>query len=143
MAEYAGSAVVIIFNGTAGSLSLKGDCRNCTITPALSKIDCTAGQDTSKQFIESFTDWTVSWSGVAQNGTTGAQFGTILKPGIIGTLDVYPYGSASGAGTFLKYSMVAMCGGAVVAMPYADVVTLSVDFGPSSGGTMVVGTAAT
>jgi hypothetical protein len=135
MAEYAGSGVVFIWSGTAGTVSLQGDCRTCAITPAIAKIDTTAGSDTSKQYLPSFVEWTVNWQGVAQIGTSGFAAGTSLLPGVLGTVTVYPYGSAYGVGSVLKFSMPAMCNGAVWAMPYSDVVTLACDFSTSSGGT--------
>lgn len=141
MPEYLGSANVVIFNGTAGSINLHPDIRSLAITPTITKVDSTAGQDTSKQYLPSFTEWTVTVTGVLQNGTAGLAQGTILLPGVIGTLSAYPAGSSQGAGTNLKYQMVAMCGGAVVTSPYSDVTTFSVEFSTSSGGTMAVGTA--
>ena len=74
MAEYAGSATVIQWITSAGTLAMSGDSRSLIITPSQDTIDSTAGSDTSKQFIPSFTTWDVSWEGVAQDGTAGTAY---------------------------------------------------------------------
>ena len=139
-AEYAGSAASVVWTYGTLTLDLSPHTRSITITPAQDTIDVTAGQDQSKQFIPSFTSWTYQWEGVAQ-GTTSAA-GTViamaLQPGTTGTITVHPYGTTAG---YLKYTLPAFTGGAVMSMPYADVVTLSCSFTANSGGTATVGTA--
>ena len=137
MAEYAGSAVVVQWIWSGGTLLMSPETRTCTVTPSQDTIDATAGQDTSKQFLSSFTSWDVSWDGVAQNGTAGTVYATALQPGNLGTLNIGPYGTA---GSALKYSMPAFAKGAAITMPYADVTTISTSWQTSSGGTMTVGT---
>jgi hypothetical protein len=114
--------------------------RNITITPAQDTIDVTAGQDQSKQFIPSFTSWTYAWDGVAQGTTStlGVTMGSALQPVTTGTITVCPYGTTTG---YSKYTMPAFTGGAVMAMPYAGVVTISCSFTANSGGTATFGTA--
>jgi hypothetical protein len=138
MAEYAGSAAIVQWIHSAGTLLMSAETRSVSVTPSQDTIDATAGQDTSKQFLPSFTSWDVSWEGVAQNGTAGTVYATALQPGNVGTLNVYPFGSA---GSALKYSMPAFSKGAAIAMPYADVTTISTSWQTNSGGTMTVGTA--
>jgi hypothetical protein len=137
MAEYAGSATVVQWIWSGGTLNMSADTRSVSITPAMETIDATAGQDTSKQFLSSFTDWDVSWDGVAQNGTAGTVYSQALAPGVLGTLTIGPYGTA---GSALKYSMPAFCQGAAISMPYSDVTTISSSWKTASGGTMVAGT---
>lgn len=137
MAEYAGSAVVAQWIWSGGTLNISGDTRSCAITPSMETIDATAGQDTSKQYLPSFTDWEVTWDGVAQNGTAGTVYSQAMLPGNLGTINIGPYGTA---GSALKFSMPAMCMGAAISMPYSDVVSLSTSWKTSSGGTATWGT---
>lgn len=138
MAEYAGSAVVIQWITTAGTLLMAGDTRTCTITPSQDTIDATAGSDTSRQYIPSFTTWDVSWDGVAQDGTAGTAYQARLAPSTSGTLKVYPYGTAGSSSVF---TMPAFAKGAAITMPYADVTTISTSWQTASGGTATWGTA--
>jgi hypothetical protein len=138
MAEYAGSAVVIHWVTPAGTLLMAGDTRTVTITPSQDTIDATAGSDTSRQYLPSFTSWDVSWDGVSQNGTLGTAYMARLAPGTNGTLRVYPGGSAAGENVF---TMPAFAKGAAISMPYSDVVTISSSWQTSSGGTATWGTA--
>ena len=137
MAEYAGSAVVIQWIHGSGTLTMSGETRSCNITPSQDTIDATAGQDTTKQYLPSFTSWDVSWDGVAQNGTAGTVYATTLAPGALGTVIIGPFGTA---GSALKYSMPAFSKGVTIQMPYADVTTISTSRQTASGGTMTVGT---
>jgi hypothetical protein len=138
MAEYAGSASVVQWVNSAGTLNMSGDTRSLTITPTQDTIDATAGSDTSRQFLPSFTTWDVSWEGVAQNGTAGTAYMAQLAPGSSGTVRVYPYGTAGSSSVF---TMPAFAKGAAISMPYADVVTVSASWQTSSGGTATWGTA--
>lgn len=141
MAEYAGSAVVVQWIHSGGTLTMSGETRSCNISPSIEKIDATAGSDTDKVFLPSFSEWEVSWEGVAQNNATAATSGTAyaqaLKPGVTGTVNVGPFGTA---GSALKYSMPAFCNGASIAIPYADVTTISTSWSANSGGSMTIGT---
>jgi hypothetical protein len=139
MAEYAGSANVIVWITTSGTLTMSGDTRTLTITPSQDTIDATAGQDTSKQFLPSFTSWDVSWEGVAQSGTAGTVYMAQLAPGTQGTLKIYPAGSV--AGTAPLFTMPAFSKGGALSLPYADVATISTSWSVSSGGTATWGTA--
>jgi hypothetical protein len=138
MAEYAGSANVIHWVTTAGTLLMAGDTRSLTITPTQDTIDATAGSDASRQFLPSFTAWDVAWDGVAQNGTAGTAYMAQLAPGVSGTLRVYPFGSAGSASVF---TMPAFSNGGAISLPYADVATISTSWKTASGGTATWGTA--
>jgi len=142
MAEYAGSANYIQWITTAGTLVMSGETRSLQITPSQETIDATAGQDTSKQFLPSFTTWDVSWEGVAQDHTGTAIAGTVyhsrLAPGTNGTLKVYPYGTAA---TSALFTMPAFAKGPAMSSPYSDVVTIATSWSVSSGGTATWGTA--
>lgn len=138
MGEYAGSANVIQWITAAGTLAMSGDTRTLTITPSQDTIDATAGQDTSKQFLPSFTTWDVSWEGVAQNGTADTAYMAQLAPSMSGTLKVYPYGTAGSSSLF---TMPAFSKGGAITMPYADVTTISASWSQASGGTATWGTA--
>ncbi|MBK9497762.1 MAG: hypothetical protein IPO08_25270 [Xanthomonadales bacterium] len=138
MGEYAGSASVVQWITSAGTLAMSGDTRSLTITPSQDTIDSTAGSDTSKQFIPSFTTWDVSWEGVAQDGTAGTAYMARLAPSTAGTLKVWPFGTAGSASLF---TMPAFSMGAAISMPYSDVTTISANWSQSSGGTATWGTA--
>ena len=138
MAEYAGSAVVIHWVNSAGTLLMAGDTRSLTITPTQDTIDATAGSDASRQYLPSFVTWDVSWDGVAQNGTAGTAYMAQLAPGTNGTLRVYPFGSAGSASVF---TMPAFARGGAINLPYSDVATISASWTVSSGGTATWGTA--
>jgi hypothetical protein len=140
MAEYAGSAVVVQWIHSGGTLTLSGETRTCTVTPSMDTIDATAGSDVNRVFLPSFSSWDVTWDGVAQENTTAATSGTAyaqaLQPGKTGTIIVGPYGTAT---TSLKYSMPAFAMGAAISIPYADVVSISAAWKTNSGGSMTVG----
>ena len=137
MAEYAGSATSVQWIWSGGTLNISADTRSVSVTPAMETIDATAGQDTSKQYLPSFTDWEVTWEGVAQNGTAGTVYSQAMLPGANGTIIVGPFGTA---GSALKYTMPAFCMGAAIAMPYSDVTTISATWKTASGGTLTAGT---
>lgn len=140
MAEYMGSAVVVSWVWSGGTLTLSGETRNCAVTPTQDTVDATAGSDPNRQYLPSFVDWTITWDGVAQNNATAATAGTAyaqaLLPGNTGTVTVGPYGTASNS---LRYQMPAFSQGASITAPYADVVTVATSWRTSSGGTMSVG----
>jgi len=140
MAEYAGSAVVVQWIHSGGTLSMQGECRSCGVSSSMETIDATAGSDISKVFLPSFAEWEVTWEGVAQDNTTAATSGTAyttaLAVGKLGTVIVGPFGTA---GSAVKYTMPAFCQGHSTNIVYNDVVTLSTSWKTSSGGSMTVG----
>jgi hypothetical protein len=137
MPEYAGSAVVLQWIWSGGTLNMSGDTRSCNITPSMDTIDATAGSDPNKVYLPSFVDWEVSWDGVAQNGTAGTVYSQALLPGANGTVQVGPYGTA---GSALKFSMPAFCMGGAITLPYSDVASVTASWKTASGGSATWGT---
>src|SRR5512143_3284717 len=135
MAEYAGSAAVVNWIWSGGTLNLSGETRTVAVNTSMDTIDATAGQDVNKVFLPSFSSVEITWEGVAQEGSNAATSGTAyaqaLKAGNTGTIIVGPYGTASNS---LKYSMPAFCLGLSSSMPYADVVSVSTSWQTNSGG---------
>lgn len=137
MAEYAGSATVTQWIWSGGTLTLTAEERKVDVSPTVERYDSTAGPSANKERIVGVGDCTITWDGVAQDGTTagtlaGTAYATALKAGNIGTVIVAPYGTATNS---LKYTLPAICLGAQVALPYADVAELSVTWeGNTSAG---------
>ena len=129
MAEYAGSAAIVVWSYGAGSLVMSGETRNVSVSAAQSVIDGTAGSDTVRVSIASFADWTVAWSGVAQGtataATSGSAYGTALLPGKIGTLIVQPNGTASGN---VIYTIPALVSASSIKSVYSDVTTIDAEW---------------
>lgn len=97
MTEYLGSAAVITWASTAGTVSLEADYRTFSYTPTVEKIDATAGSDAMKVYLSGIKDMTISYQGVAQNGTAGSAVLTGLARNVKGTLTFSPEGTASNA----------------------------------------------
>lgn len=139
MAEYAGSAVVVTWVWSGGTLNMAGECRSCAVNTSMDTIDATAGSDVNRVYLPSFSSVEITWEGVAQENTTAATSGTAyaqaLKAGNLGTLTVGPYGTATNS---LKYSMPAFCLGLSTTLPYADVATVSTSWQTSSGGSLSI-----
>jgi hypothetical protein len=136
MAEYAGSALVLSWIWSGGTVDLAAHTRQFTFTPNQTTIDATAGSDANRQHLPSFVDYTVAAQGVAQNGADGTIMAQALKAGVEGTLIAGPYGTASNS---LKYTVPAFSLGIVHDSPYADVSTWACDFNVSSGGSVTIG----
>ena len=136
MAEYAGSALALSWIWSGGTVDLAAHTRQLTITPNQQTIDATAGSDATRQYLPSFTDYTVAASGVAQDGANGTIMAQALKAGVNGTLIAGPSGTATGA---VKYTVPAFSLGLSTDVPYSDVVTWSVDWQVLSGGSVTIG----
>jgi hypothetical protein len=137
MAEYAGSAAVVTWVYSGGTLNMSADTRTVSVNTSMDTIDATAGQDVNKVYLPSFASVEITWEGVAQDSTQGTVYAQALKNGNLGTVNVSPYGTA---GSALKYSMAAFCLGLSTSMPYADVVTLSTSWQTASGGSLNITT---
>lgn len=137
MGEYAGSASIVQWVWSGGTLSMSADTRSVAVNSSMDTIDATAGQDVNRVYLPSFSNVEITWEGVAQDGANGTVYANALKAGNLGTVNIGPYGSA---GSALKYSMAAFCLGLTTTSPYSDVVTLSTSWQPSSGGSLNITT---
>lgn len=127
MAEYAGSASVTQWIWSGGTITMSAEQRKVDVSPTVERYDATAGPSANKERIVGVGDCTITWDGVAEDANTallsGTAYATALKAGNVGTVIVGPYGTATGS---LKYTMPAICLGAQLTLPYADVAELSV-----------------
>ena len=118
-----GKNAVITWTSTEGTVTLNTDYRSITQSPGVDLADCTAGADAYKKYIATIKDATIEYAGLL--GTGGSATLDALEPGVEGTLLVQPEGTASGAPST---SYPAICMGAQVSTPYADVVEIAVTF---------------
>lgn len=121
--EYSGSAVYMIWVTASGTATLSGHQRTVSLNPTTEFIDATAGSDTYRVKIPSFTDIRVSYSGLAQTGGTALE--DLLVEGTEGTITLGPEGTAAGK---RKYTIGAFSHGVQYNMPYSDVTEMSVEF---------------
>lgn len=119
--EYAGSAFYAEWVYTGGTVTMSGDQRNFTWTPAQEFIDSTAGADTYRRRLESFKDATATIDTLAQ--TDGTALVTACEEGTNGTLTFGEAGTTSG---YVKTTMPARAMGVNRSAPYNDVVSYSV-----------------
>lgn len=121
--EYAGSAFYATWVYSGGTVTMSGDQRNFTYTPAQEFIDSTAGADSYRRRLESFKDATATIDSLAQ--TDGTALVTGCEEGTSGTLTFGEAGTATGR---VKTIMPARSMGVTRTAPYNDVVTYSVTF---------------
>lgn len=120
---FAGTAVVVQWIYSGGTVTLSGDTRSCTITPSVSNYDSTSSGDSRMRRLPGRGDATVAWEGVANQGGTALL--AALAAGTTGTVIVGPQGTATGSP---RTTVSGICMGATQNIPYADVVTLSVSW---------------
>ena len=124
MAEFiAGPTMVLTWTQAAATTLLAADYRACTWTPTVAYVDSSAGSDTHITRLAALKDSTCAITLVGQ--TAGTAMATALAVGNVGTLTIQPEGTASGK---RKIIMPAICDGAVMEFPYAEIVAISVGF---------------
>lgn len=124
MAEYVGSAAVLQWIWSGGTVTLSTDQRNVSWNASGNIIDATAGSDTTIQRLVSLKDATLTFSGVSQSGTASDNLAA-LDFGVTGTAIYGPSGTASGQ---RKITFPAICMGHTLATPYNDVAELSAEW---------------
>lgn len=134
MAEYVGSAAVLQWIWSGGTVSLTPDFRNIQWAPSLDYIDATAGQDTTRQRLPSFKDATLSATMVGQSGTA-SDYAAALDAGVSGTVIYGPSGTVAAN---RKITMPAYAGGLQFTSPYDDVTETSIEF--TANGAYTLGT---
>lgn len=124
MASFVGSALVVTWTYTTGTITMNTDFRTFNYTPSIDYYDETAGADLSKQRIAGFKDGQASFGGLLQAGSLPA-WGTAFIEGAVGTLVWCPEGTAAG-----KYHGTAqfLSGGLKQQYAYAGLVEVSIDF---------------
>ena len=123
MPEFSGSALYFEWVYSGGTVTLHGDYRSADFNPSVDFADASAGSDPRKKRVVTLKDTQVSYRGVAQAGGTALE--DALAEGTQGTINMGPEGTQSGK---RKYVIGAFSQGAKIAMKYADVVELAVDF---------------
>ena len=122
--EYVGgTAMVLQWIYSGGTLSLAADTRNVSWKPSIETIDTTAGSDTVRTYINSFKSATASIAMVDQTNAAGTA--SALDAGVRGTLIIGPEGTATGK---RKITFPSMSGGANYAYPYDGIVEITCDF---------------
>ena len=132
--EFVGSSLVGTWTTSTGTTTFTTDARNFTFTPTVAFVDATAGADTAIQRIQSFKDSTVT-TDILMTDNIGSATMVEYTEGKIGTL---VWGEAGTAGGKLKTTLPAICQGANRAVPYNDVVTLSISW--MGNGAYTIGT---
>jgi hypothetical protein len=138
MPEFYGSALVINFNGTGGSIDLTADQRAVTFSPSIQMDDVSTGSQGAKTYLTGQKDFTVSYKGLYQSGTAalGASLEDKLGVGVYGTLSVWPLGSAV-AGNRI-YTMPVISQGVQQSWAYAGITEINCSF--QGNGTVTYGT---
>ena len=138
MAEFYGSALVVNFNGTGGSIDLTADFRSVSFSPTIQMDDRTAGADTVKMYLTGQKDFTVTYKGLYQTGTAalGASLEDKLNIGVYGTLLIWPLGSTV-AGNRI-YTMPVISQGVQQSWAYAGLTEVNCSF--QGNGTITYGT---
>jgi hypothetical protein len=123
MAEYAGSALSLVWVYSGGTVSLAGDFRTFTSSPQTDLYEQTAGSDQYKTYIAGVRTLTCDVSLVAQ--ADGTVLVTALREATPGTLTVGPEGTATGK---IKEIYPCFSMGIVRNQPYNNVVEYNVTF---------------
>ena len=97
MAEFYGSALVVQWVGTGGTIDISADFRNVTYSPTIQMDDKSTGSESVKTYLTGQKDFTVTYKGLYQTGTAGIGSATedALAAGQVGTVYCYPLGSAA------------------------------------------------
>lgn len=123
MPEFSGSALVMQWIWSGGTVSLNADYRKCNISPGVDVIETTAGSDARKGKLPTVKDAKASIELVGQTGGTAML--AALAEGVTGTLIVGPEGTATNKP---KTTMSAISMGVQQQYAYADVSILTNDF---------------
>lgn len=135
MPAYSGSAVVVDWVTSSGTTGLHADYKTISYTPSVDLIEVTAGSDADKSYVVGPKSGQASFTGIMQ--ASGTAITAKLIEGQVGTLNIYPEGSASGK---QKLSFPAISMGAKYSVAYAGVNELSADWtqnGARTDGTAV------
>lgn len=120
MSNVLGSAAYVEWIHGAGTAVMNTDARNMTYTPSVDLIEVTAGADADKTYEPSIKSGTFSIDTLLQSAATTLVTATL--EGTKGTIKYYPEGTVTGKP--LK-TFPAICMGAVMSSPYADVTTFN------------------
>jgi hypothetical protein len=127
MSAFAGSSLIVTWLAGTGTTVLTGDHRNFSFTPSIDYIDETAGADVHKQRLAGVKDSNATYESVLQgsSGSGGTAMTSVLTEGTFGTLVWSPEGTAGGK---TKFTWPCYSGGASFAVPYDNVIAVTVNF---------------
>jgi hypothetical protein len=108
---------------SGGTLNFEQDERKVDWSPDVETIDTTAGADTVRSFINSFTNATASISFVEQTNSAGTA--SALGPGTRGTLIIASEGTATGK---RKIIFPSMSKGAKYSYPFDGISEVTCEF---------------
>jgi hypothetical protein len=123
MPEYTGSALLLSWITTSGTLALGSDYRTVNWNPTVAYADITAGSDTHVGRLITLKDATAAVTLVDSVG--GTAYITPLAPGVGGTLIIQPLGTTVGKP---KITFPCFSDGATPTYTYNDTTTISVNF---------------
>lgn len=132
MAEFSGSAMVLQWIYSGGTITLSGDYRTFSFPPEREMIDTTAGSDGGRSYLPTVWNYQMSYTGVYQSAdtTTDAAFISGTK----GTLIFQPEGTA---GAKRKWTIPAISKGAQWNFQYDQLVEVTIplqsDGAPTQG----------
>jgi hypothetical protein len=128
MAEYRGSALLVEWIGTWGTVDCSAQYKKISFTHEADMLDSSAGTVQYREFIPGLLQWSISGD-FLQNGTStpigGTQFVSLFLPGQSGTVRVSPGGTATGN---QKYTGAALLKTASQEFPFDDVVTTTIEW---------------
>lgn len=123
MSKFSGSALVMQWIYSGGTVTITGKQRTAAINPTINLIDSTAGADAWMENLNSVKSFTASMGALLDD--TSVAIEDALAEGTSGTLLIYPAGTASGK---RKYTCPAISMGPNVSMPYDNNVEFTNDF---------------
>jgi len=123
----AGQSMVLTWTYSGGTVTLDADYRTCDWSTTSNFEDISAGADTQVGRAPTLIDAKANISLVGQ--TDGTVIATALAAQTAGTLTIQPEGTAVGK---RKITLPAYADGAAVSWPYANVMTITCGFTPSS-----------
>jgi hypothetical protein len=133
MPAYLGSACIVSWIQTVGTLILTPDFRGVKYDPAVEMVEQTAGADTAKSFVTGVFSGKASMQVLQQSGSIG--IATALVEGMTGTLKISPEGTAAGKQLL---TIPAISDGISMNVPYNAVVEYSLSW--TQNGARVDGT---
>ena len=123
--EYTGGSVFYcIWVHSGGTVTLNTDYRSFSVSKSVETVDATAGADENRRYLQTFDVIGVDLEALAQSDG-GTSTYSVLQQGTNGTLIWAPSGTVA---TRLKCTLPAFISQSNMAVPYADVVTLSLSF---------------
>jgi hypothetical protein len=138
MPEFYGSALIVQWVGTGGTIDISADYRNLSFSPTIQMDDKSTGSETVKTYLTGQKDYTVTYKGLYQTGTAGIGSATedALGEGKVGTVYCYPLGSAATPNR--KYTFPVISQGIQQNWVYNALTELNVSF--QGNGTITYGT---